>query len=103
LKRPVLFHRLGAKVCLWLYVCSKVYLTRPNFFARFVAKRSCVVDIPLPWGEQQITRGMTPLKYFHDLNFGKYFPRSCATLFVGLFLLGRRSYSTSTAFKDSIG
>jgi hypothetical protein len=31
------------------------------------------VEIPPPWGDQEVTRGMTPLKYFHDLNFGKYF------------------------------
>ncbi|XP_028400324.1 protein KIAA0100-like [Dendronephthya gigantea] len=33
------------------------------------AKRTCVIEIPHPWGEQKITRGMTPLKYFHDLKF----------------------------------
>ncbi|CAB3993148.1 Hypothetical predicted protein, partial [Paramuricea clavata] len=33
------------------------------------AKRTCVVEIPPPWGDQEVSRGMTPLKYFHDLNF----------------------------------
>ena len=39
------------------------------------ARRTCVVEICQPWGNLSVSRGMSPLKYFHDLTFGKFVVR----------------------------
>ena len=39
-----------------------------NLYNVFTAKRSVTVELGEPWGEVVVERGMTSLKFYHDLN-----------------------------------